>query len=70
MSATKEQLIAEALTFTHADLAGHYAEVCVEREKTVSNLRAVLEESEARCLRLRRHALDSLDALTKRLEAM
>lgn len=70
MSATKEQLLAEALTFTHDELAEYYAEVCVEREKTVSNLRAALAESEARCLRLRRHALDSLDALTQRLEAM
>lgn len=70
MSQTKEQLVAEALTFSHGELAGYYAEVCVEREKTVSNLRAALEESEARCLRLRRHALDSLDAMTKRMEAM
>ena len=70
MSATREWLIAEALTFSHAELAEYYAEVCVEREKTVGNLRAALEESEVRCSRLRRHALDSLDALTKRLEAM
>ena len=70
MNQTKEQLIAEAKTFTHAELAEYYAEVCVEREKTVANLRAALEESEQRCARLRRHALDSLDALTKRLEAM
>ncbi len=70
MSQTKEQLTAEALAFSHSELAGYYAEVCIEREKTVANLRAALEESEARCLRLRRHTLDSLDALTKRLEAM
>lgn len=70
MSQTKEQLIAEAKTYNHGELAEYYAEVCVEREKTVANLRAALEESEARCQRLRRHALDSLDALTKRLEAM
>ena len=70
MSQTKEQMIAEALTFSHAELAEYYAEVCVEREKTVSNLRAALENAEQRLLQLRRQQIDAVSAQLAKLEAL
>lgn len=70
MSQTKEQLIAEAKTFTHDELAEYYAEVCVEREKTVSNLRAALEHAEQKLLILRRQQIDAAKAQLAKLEAL
>lgn len=70
MNQTKEQLIAEAKTFTHAELAEYYAEVCVEREKTVSNLRAALEHAEQKLLILRRQQIDAVNAQLAKLEAL
>jgi len=70
MNQTKEQLIAEAKTFTHAELAEYYAEVCVEREKTVSNLRSALEIAEQRVLQLRRQQIDAAKTQLAKLEAL
>jgi len=70
MSQTKEQLIAEAKTFAHDELAEYYAEVCVEREKTVANLRAALENAEQRLLQLRRQQIDAAKTQLAKLEAL
>ena len=69
----KEQLLkrlrAEALTLTKEELAENYAQVCLERETTVANLRHCLVEAEQKLLVLRRQQIDAVKAQLSKLES-
>ena len=69
----KEQLLtrlrAEASALTREELVEDYAQVCVEREATVANLRSALVIAEQELLKLRRSQIDAVQAMLSRLEA-